>query len=121
MESTTTDLSWLCLVAVMVIMIPVIYFGITSRLNYGKQIFDAQAKGAFADLNTPKAKSRTRRLALIALIGQIGMILFFVIFFVQRANGILVFSGVTISVAFVFGITAAIAGLLMKRDIDRRL
>ena len=34
------DLSWLCFVAVLLIMIPVIYYGINLRLKYGKQLLD---------------------------------------------------------------------------------
>ena len=50
------DLSWLCIVAVMLIMIPVIYYGVTSRLKHGKQI-----RKDFSLFGNPKSmKFKTR-------------------------------------------------------------
>ena len=50
------DLSWLCFVAVLLIMISVIYYGINSRLKYGKQLFDG-----FSLFGNPKSmKFKTR-------------------------------------------------------------
>ena len=50
------DLSWLCFVAVILIMIPTIYFGVTSRLKYGKQLLDG-----FSLFGNPKSmKFKTR-------------------------------------------------------------
>ena len=45
------DLSWLCFVAIVLIMIPVIYYGITSRLNYAKQLFRVKPKTRFTKLD----------------------------------------------------------------------
>lgn len=56
METNTVDLSWLCLVAIIILMIPVIYYGATSRLKYGKQLL----KG-FSVFGNPKPmKFKTR-------------------------------------------------------------
>jgi hypothetical protein len=120
MESTAIDLSWLCLVAVMVLMIPVIYFGTLSRLKYAKRIRDAQARSAFVDMNTPENASRFRRFAFLALIGSLGMIIS-ILMLVQRWVRIPVPFGVLIAAFFVFGIIASVAGFLMKREINRRL
>ena len=50
------DLSWLCFVAVILIMIPTIYYGVTSRLKYGKQLLDG-----FSLFGNPKRmKFKTR-------------------------------------------------------------
>lgn len=114
------DLSWLCLVAVMAVMLPVIYYGIRSRLRYAQRIREAQARGALEDMNTPETKSRFRRLAVLSLFGSLGMILSIAIFFIQRRNGI-VLPCTTIAVMFIFGIIATIGGYLMKREVDRRL
>ena len=114
------DLSWLCLVAVMVAMIPVIYYGTRARLRYARRIREAQARGAFADMNTPETKSHFRRLAILSLFGSLGMILSVVMFFIQRRNGIIL-PGTTIAEMFIFGIIATIGGCLMKREVDRRL
>ena len=46
METTTTDLSWLCLVGVIVLMIPVIYYGTRSRMKYAKQLLSGKANSA---------------------------------------------------------------------------
>jgi hypothetical protein len=115
------NFSWLCVAAFIALMIPVIYFGITSRLKYAKQILDAQAKGAFSDLNTPKVKSRFRRLAVVALIGLSGMTLFLLGFVILQVNRMIAYSGVVITIAILFGISGAAAGLLMQREINRRL
>ena len=115
------DLTWLCFVALIVIMLPVIYYGITSRLKYAKQIFDAQGKSAFSDFNTPKVKSRFRRLAAFALIGILGMISSFLVLVILLANGSNAYLGVVISIVVLFGVIGATAGLLMQREITRRL
>jgi hypothetical protein len=121
METTTINLSWLCLVVPIGIMIVVAVLGTRSKLQYANRIREAQARGSFADMSTPEAKSRFRRLGALALIGVVGMVLSFVIFVFQRLSGVLAFSGVTITAAVVFGIIGATAGLLMQREIDRRL
>ena len=54
------DLSWLCFVAVMLMMIPVIYYGITSRLKYGKQL--RKGFSLFGNPKNMKIKTRFTKL-----------------------------------------------------------
>jgi len=54
------DLSWLCFVALMLMMIPVIYYGSRARLRWGRQLFKAQPKGASRVRKPAKMKSKTR-------------------------------------------------------------
>ena len=118
METTTIDLSWLCIVIPIGIIVVVAILGTRSRLWYASRIRDAQARGAFADMNLPENKVRFRRLAALALIGLLGMILSIASLVLQQTN---TFSGVMVAVAFVFGAIASIAGFLMQREINRRL
>ncbi len=114
------DLSWLCLVALIGIMIVVAVLGTRSRLRYANRICEAQARGSFSDIK-PEALSRFRCLAVLALIGVLGAILSLIIFVIQRSSRILILSEVTITAMVVFGIISATAGFLMQREIDRRL
>ena len=57
METNTIDLSWLCFVIPMGIVLVVTIFGTRSRLRYAKRIMDAQNRSAFDDMNTPKQKT----------------------------------------------------------------
>ena len=54
------DLSWLCFVTIMLIMIPVIYYGITSRLKYGNQLF--KGFSLFGDSKSMNIKTRFTKL-----------------------------------------------------------
>ncbi len=72
METRTIDLSWLCLVIPMGIIVIIAILGTRSKLRYARRILEAQARGAFDDMNTPKQKPQFRRLTLMALIGIIG-------------------------------------------------
>jgi len=121
MEPTTIDLSWLCVVIPVGILIVAAIFGTRYKLRYANRIRDAQARGAFADLNKPEIKARIRLLAFLALIGFAGMFLSFVLLIVQQVSQFTTFSGITIIVAIVFGLIGSIAGFLMQREVDRRL
>ena len=121
METTTLDLSWLCLVIPIGIIVLAAILGTRSRLRYARRIREAQARGVFADMNTPENKSRFRRLAALALMGLLGMILSIAILVLQQASRDPSFAGITIAAAILFGIIASIAGFLMQREIDRRL
>ena len=122
METTTINLSWLCIVIPIGIIVVVAILGTRSRLRYASRIREAQARGAFADMNTPENKSRFRRLAMIALIGLLGMIVSIAILVLQQASKAHSFYGITfVAVAIIFGIIASIAGFLMQREISRRL
>jgi hypothetical protein len=64
MEATRIDLSWFCIVAVMVVMIPVIYYGTRSRLKYAKELFNTKPRdiSRLSKLITRKAKTRFTKL-----------------------------------------------------------
>ncbi len=114
------NLSWLCFVAVILIMIPFVYYGTRSRIQYARRIREASASGAFADMNEPKSKSRFRRLAFLALVGALGMILSLILL-VQPWIRISLSPDFFITALIVFGLISSAAGLLMRREIDRRL
>lgn len=122
METTTINLSWLCLVIPTVLIIMIAVLSTRSRLRYAKRIHEAQIKGAFADLNLPEAKHKFRRLASLGLIGLSGMIISITILLIQLSGNILMpLKGIVIITGCVFGIIASMAGILMKREVDRRL
>ena len=110
-----------CFVAFIGVVSVLMTFSIRSRLKYAKRIQDAQARGAFADLNMPQNKSRFRRLATNALIGIFGMILSVAILVIPWVGKTSTFSEVVIVIAILFGILCSVAGVLMQREIDRRL
>ena len=112
------DLTWLCFVGLMLIIIPAIYYGTRSRMRYVRRIREAQARGAFTDMNTPKTKSRVRRLALLALMGIAGTLLSTTMLIQQWIRIPL---GFVLAAIIVFAIIASVAGFLMRREIDRRL
>jgi hypothetical protein len=64
MKTYTIDLSWLCLIIPIGILVVAAILGARSKLQYGHQIREAQARGAFADTNTPKNRSRLLRLII---------------------------------------------------------
>lgn len=121
METKTIDLSWLCLVIPIVIILIASILGTRSRLRYAKRIVDAQNRGAFDDMNTPEQKTRFRWLALIALIGVVGAICSLLTLILQRFGVISIPTGIIFVSMGVFGTLGAIAGYLMQREIDRRL
>ena len=114
------DLTWLCFVALILLMIPVIYYGTRSRIHYVRRIREASARGAFADMKEPKSKSRIRHLAFVALVGAIGMVVSF-IFLSQPQIRMSIPSDYIITALIVFGVIASAAGFLMRREVDRRL
>lgn len=120
MQSTTIDLSWLCFVILVGIVIVAAVFGTRSRLRYARRIREAQARGAFADMNTPENRSRIRRFALLALTGTLSIV-FSIVMLLQPWIRIPVPFGVIIVVFVIFAIMASVGGFLMQREIDRRL
>ncbi len=121
----TINLTWLCipvcLVGFLGIFITLITFSVRSRLRYAERIRAAQARGAFADLNRPENESRFRRLAFMALVGILGMVLSIAILFLPWTGKTSMALGIITVVALIFGIIGSVAGLLMQREIDRRL
>lgn len=123
------DLSWLtipiclgvCLPIYVAIVAIIITFNMRSRIKEAKRIKDALARGAFDDMNSPKQKARGRWLPLTALVGLLGAIASLGMLFLQLAN-IVVLPIEVILIAFgIFGSLSVIAGILMYREIDRRL
>ncbi|HSL45831.1 MAG TPA: hypothetical protein VK897_20525 [Anaerolineales bacterium] len=86
-----------------------------------KRILKAQARGALADLGTSKNKFRFRFLAGIALFGVLGMVLSITVLVMQLATRFSNLYWVTIVIALIFGGIGSVAGLLMQREINRRL
>jgi hypothetical protein len=120
METTTIDLSWLCIVFWAVLMIPIIIFSTHSRFQYIRRLHEAQVRGAFADLESPERKRRLRHFALLALVATLVVIIS--IFIIALSDNILMpYKMIAIIALIVFGITAAISGYFLKREIDRRL
>lgn len=58
---------------------------------------------------------------MFALIGILGMTLSFVVLFVQMKTRYADLYGITIGIALLFGVIGAGAGLLIQKEIDRRL
>ena len=114
-------LTVLCVSIPIGILVLAAVLGTRSKLKYADRIREAQARGAFADMRTPEYKSRFRLLALFALIGVLGMILSIAILFVQLTTKFANLYGITLAVALIFGTIGASAGLLMQREINRRL
>src|SRR5687767_10369420 len=121
METNTIDLSWLCLVIPMGIMLIAAFFGTRSRLRYAKRIMETQNRGAFNDMNTPKQKTRFRWLALLALTGVIGAMGSLIVLILQSFGMVPISIGIVFVSLVAFGVLGAIAGYLMQREIDRRL
>jgi len=117
---TTVDLSWLCLVIPIGIIAVAAILGTCSRLRYARRIREAQARGAFADMDTPKNKSRFRRFAVLALMGTLGLMLSLVML-IQPWINLRLPIGVFIAAFVVFGIMGSVGGYLMQREINRRL
>ena len=116
------NLSWLCIVIPIILMAAVAILGTWSKLRYASRIREAQVRGRFADLKAPENKSRFRRLAAIALIGSLGMIVSITILVLLQTRNAAPYFGIPlIGVAILFGIVASVAGFLMQREIDRRL
>lgn len=75
MEPTTIDLSWLCLVGVTVVMIPVIYYGTRSRLKYAKRLLNAESKGTLRLSKPLTRKPKTRFTKLDEFYGAINILI----------------------------------------------
>jgi hypothetical protein len=122
MESTTTDLSWLCFVFGAVFAGVMIVFGTRYRLRYGRRFWNAYRRGAFEDLDTPRVQARMNRYLLVASIALFGMVISFGVMVVQQATGFFRdYSYITLIVAGLFGLISLIAALLRHREYDRRL
>ena len=121
MSTITFNLSWLCMPIYIRIILIFAVFGMRSRLRYAKRIKDAQSRGAFNDMSNPDQNSRFRWLALTALVGVLGAIASIGILLL-RLLGIYLLPLEIVLIAFgIFGALGAIAGMLIQREIERRL
>jgi len=109
------------LLAYVVVFAAIAIVSTQAKLRSANRIRKAQARGAFADLETPENRSRLRWLAIVALIGLFGMLVSFGILVLQLIGRISGFYGVTIAIGVVSGIMSSTVGLLMNREINRRL
>jgi hypothetical protein len=121
MENSTIDASWVCLALPIGIIALAAILGTRSRLRYANRIREAQARGAFPELSPAAAGWRVRSLAILAVIGVIGVLCSLVILALAKFAGFPVPPTGILASAGVFGAIAAVAGFLMKREIDRRL
>ena len=117
-----------CLLAYIAVFAAIAIVTTQAKQRSAKLIMQAQARGAFADLETPKNKSRFRILASVALFGVLGFTCSIAVFALQSFSYYLNLSSkfpnlywVTIGVGLIFGIIGAVAGFLMQREINRRL
>lgn len=110
METSIIDLSWFCFVVPLGIVLIVAVFGARSRFRYAKRIREAQKRGAFEDMNTPKQKNRFRWGALAALIGVVGVMSSLVALVLQRLGVIPLSIGIVFMSLGLFGTRAVIAG-----------
>jgi hypothetical protein len=60
MRPTTIDLSWLCIVVVVIVMIPVIYYGTRSKWKYAKQLLNRSPKAVSWLSKSINREPRTR-------------------------------------------------------------
>ena len=118
---TTVFFSGLCLLLLIGVFVGMAILGTRAKLRSANRMLEAQARGAFDDLEAPENKSRFRRLAVMALMGMLGMIVSLIILVLQLTGKLAGLYGITIAAAVIFGATSSIAGLLMNREIDRRL
>ena len=114
-------LTTICIAIPIGIIVIAAVLGTRAKLKYADRIRAAQARGAFDDLNSLKYRLRFRRLAVCALIGMLGMILSIIILALQLRSKFADYYGITLVVALLFGVMASTAGLLMQREINRRL
>jgi len=122
MQSTTTDLSWLCVVFGALFVGVMLVFGILYRLRYARRFWNAYRRSAFQDLNTPRVQARMNRYLSVTSSALLGMVLSFVVFIVQQTTGFFrAYSNITLLVAGLFVLISIIAALLRHREYDRRL
>ncbi len=119
------NLSWICCpLAFLLIMAPVAIFSTRRRLRHAGRIRAAMARGAFDDMKRPEVKSKMRWLGLAALVGVTGFLLLsamgilyaYGLIAIPRALGMALFI-----VAAICALIGAAAGVLMQREIQKRL
>jgi ABC-type Fe3+ transport system permease subunit len=121
-------LAGFCLLMYIAIFAVIAIVTTQAKQRSARRIMQAQARGAFADLETPKNRARFRILAGVALFGVLGFTCSIGVLALQSFTYYLnvrtEFSNlywVTIGVGLIFGSIGAVAGFLMEREINRRL
>jgi hypothetical protein len=109
------------LLAIIAVFAVIAIVSTQAKIQSAKRILRAQTEGAFADLETPKNKFRMRLLAIIALIGILGMALSIAVIFIQMLTQSYNYYWVAIVIGLIFGGMGPIAGFLMQREINRRI
>jgi hypothetical protein len=108
-----------CFAAYVGIVIALMTFSMRAKLKDVKRIQDAQARGAFDDLNTHKL--RHVWLPIAALVGVLGVAVTIGMLFLKLLQVIDLPVEIILLAFGVFGTMGAIAGTLMYQEIDRRL
>ena len=121
MDPVATDYSWLCAVVLFGFMTLVIIFSVRSRFRYARRIREAQARGAFNDLNLPEAIARRRIRTILSLIGLLGFLISIITLFVLQYIGLKGYFGIIIAAIILFIIITLVTGMLRQREIDKRL
>ena len=125
MDTANTSSSWLgvalCLALYIAVMSVFAYFGIRSRQRYVQRIQAAQARGAFNDFRTSQVGSRFRRLAIMALVCILGSISSLVVLALSVFGVTLISPQIALVILGGFILLGIIAGLLMQREVTRRL
>ena len=132
-ENIIETLSLVCLtgfvvIPYMAVMAAFAIIGTQAKQRSAKRIMAAQARGAFADLESPKNTFRFRFLAGFALFGVLGFTCSIGAFALQSLRYYLKpgtelssLYWVTIGVGLIFGSICAVAVLLINREMNRRL
>jgi ABC-type Fe3+ transport system permease subunit len=127
------SLGLVCFAGAFVLAFVAIFAAIAIVTTQAKQrsanrILRAQARGAFTDLETPKNRSRFRILAGTALIGVLGFTCSIGVlalqsfrYYLNPGTELSNLYWVPIGIGLMFGGIGAVAGLLMNREINRRL
>ncbi len=118
----TIDLTWLCfpLLCIMPILV-LAYFRVQANRTFMTQYRAARARGAFDDLGSPETRRKLRWLSLTALLGIVLMIAGFALVVLTEYHVIAVPPVPMLISAFGSGLVGAVTGLLMQREIVRRL
>ena len=121
-------LAGVCLLTYIAVFVAIAIVTTQAKQRYAKRIMQAQTRGAFADLETPKTGSRFRILAGVALFGVLGFSCSFGVIALQSFTYYLSpgtelpnLFWVTLGIGLIFGILGAVAGFFMNREINRRL
>ncbi len=125
MKSYTIDLSWLCLALCIPAFLIGIFFIARLRFKAGLREYqrykEAQSRGAFSAMNTPKQIFKFRWLAILALLCLLGMLVSLGILVLNLFGLLRVTPVIAISIFALSAIPSSIFVLLMYREFVRRL